>query len=361
MRQFNKFRGTKGFITTWERVIRFRYMITETAKRRTKILAFWEKHGLEATKEAFQVSRPTLFRWQKKLEQGKGKLEALNKESTAPKNKRKRMIPKEVEDFILNERRYDPELSKDKLSVLMKQDGVANFSPSTVGRMLNDLKKKGLLPKNTRFSLSGKTGRLIERKVRKSRVKSRSKGHQGGLVKADTIVRFTNGIKRYIVTAIDKETKFAFAHAYRNHSSDSSTDFMKKFKSVAPVSLSHVQTDNGSEFEKHFHLYLEKTGVTHFNTYPRCPKMNSEIERFNRTLSDAFIKQNRYLLAYDIDAFNQKLIDWLLWYNTRRPHWSLGLISPLRYICNQLPEKSHMLWTDTDARQNKKITLPYHH
>ena len=29
MRQFNKLKGTKGFITIWERVIRFRYMITE--------------------------------------------------------------------------------------------------------------------------------------------------------------------------------------------------------------------------------------------------------------------------------------------------------------------------------------------
>ena len=123
---------------------------------------------------------------------------------------------------------------------------------------------------------------------------------------------------------------------------------MQKFKTVAPVSLTHVQTDNGSEFEKHFHLYLEQSGITHFNTYPRCPKMNSEIERFNRTLSDAFIKQNRLLLAYDTNAFNEKLIDWLLWYNTRRPHWSLGLVSPLRYIVSTLAEpECHMLWTDT--------------
>jgi len=75
--------------------------------------------------------------------------------------------------------------------------------------------------------------------------------------------------------------------------------------------------------------------------------MNTEIERFNRTVSEAFISRNRMLLAYDIDAFNKKLMDWLIWYNARRPHWSLGLISPLRYICNQLPAKeSQMWWTD---------------
>jgi hypothetical protein len=36
-------------------------------------------------------------------------------------------------------------------------------------------------------------------------------------------------IKRYVVTALDKESKFAFAYAYKNHSSDGTTDFMKKF------------------------------------------------------------------------------------------------------------------------------------
>ena len=347
MRQFNKFKDTKGFITIWERVIRFRYMITEQAKERCRILAFWEKYGDLATKEAFKVSRATLFRWQGFLRKGDGKLEALNKKSTAPKNKRKRVIPKVVEDFIVNERKFDPHLSKDKLSVLMMEDKIAFLSPSTVGRMLDDLKKKGILAKTTRLSYHAKTDTFHEiPKVK--RKKLRSKGHVGGLVKADSIVRFHNGIKRYIVTGLDIKTKFAFALAYKNHSSDSASDFMQKFKYVAPVSLTHVQTDNGSEFAKHFEIYLEKNNIVHFHTYPRCPKQNSEIERFNRTISDAFISWNRHLLAYDIDAFNEKLIEWLLWYNSRRPHWSLGLISPLRYIVSTLTaNESQMCWTNT--------------
>ena len=347
MRQFNKFRGTKGWISMWERVIRFRDMIQDIAQQRAATLTFWQKYGDQATKEAFGVSRATLFRWQAKLKETKGKLEGLNKQSTAPKQKRRRIIPDIVKDFILHERTFDPQLSKDKLSVLLKQDGVAQLSASTVGRMLGDLKKSGVLPKNTKLSYYAKSDTWREKTTIK-RQKLRSKGYAGGLVKADSIVRFTNGIKRYIVTALDRENKFAFAYAYKNHSSDSATDFMKQFKSVAPLSLTHIQTDNGSEFAKHFEIYLEKNGIVHFHTYPRCPKQNSEIERFNRTLSDAFIKQNRLLLAYDIDQFNQKLIEWLLWYNTRRPHWSLGLISPLRYICDQLVEsESHKCWTST--------------
>lgn len=123
---------------------------------------------------------------------------------------------------------------------------------------------------------------------------------------------------------------------------------MRTFQAVAPLSLTHVQTDNGSEFAYHFETYCTDSGIIHFHAYPKSPKMQAEIERFNRTLSEAFIMKHRHLLAYDLEAFNHAMMDWLLWYNTRRPHWSLGLISPLRYICNKLtPQESHMCWTST--------------
>ena len=350
MRQFNKYRGTRGFVVAAERGIRWRYMIQKTAEKRALILTFWQKYGLAATGEAYKVSRPTLYRWQAKLKETKGKLEGLNKASTAPKTKRRRIIPLAVQDFIIKERRYDPTLSKDKLAILLEQDGVASYSASTVGRMLNDLKRQGKLPKFTKLSFYARTGNLIEQKPIKRKIKLRSRGHAGQLVKADSIVRFTNGIKRYIVTALDCDSKFAFAYAYANHSSTATTDFLEQFRRVAPLTITHLQTDNGSEFAKHFEVALAHHGIIHFHTYPRSPKMNSEIERFNRTLVEAFINTHRQLLAYDLDEFNRQLMDWLLWYNTRRPHWSLGLICPLRYICNQLAEpESQMCWTDTLA------------
>jgi transposase InsO family protein len=322
-------------------------MITEQAKHKVRVLAFWEEYGDEATRKAFDVSRPTLFRWQKALKVGMGKLEALNNQSTAPKKRRKRVIPESVESFILTERKFDPYLSKDKLAILMKQDGVANLSASTVGRMLNDLKRQGKLPTRTKLSFFARTGNLIERKPQLKK-KLRSKGHDGGLVKADSVIRFTDGIKRYLLTGIDCESKFAFAYAYISHSSKAAADFMQKFKSVAPLLVTHVQTDNGSEFADHFDVLLQKNDIVHFHTYPRSPKMNAEVERFNRTIVEAFVNRNRHLLAHDINTFNQKLMDWLLWYNTRRPHWSLGLISPLKYIVSTLPAKeSQMWWTST--------------
>jgi len=344
---FNKFKGTKGFKSTWERVIRFRYMITEEAKRRCKILAFWEKYGTEAVKEAFGASRPTLFRWQKELKEGRGKLEALNKRSTAPKNRRKRNIPSEVERFILQERAANPRLSKDKLAVMMKAERVAILSSSTVGRMIGDLKFQGKLPKRTKLSVSGKTGRLIERAYKQRKKQRRPKGYR--VLEVDTVVRFVDGVKRYILTGIDTEKRTAFAVAYTNHGSKSAADFLIKTRHVLPLCPKDVQTDNGSEFALHFHQAVKETGL-HFNTHPKSPKENAHVERFNRSLNEEFLVYHRNLLRDDVAEFNKRLIDWLVWYNTRRPHWSLGMLSPLQYICKQLtaPE-SQKYWTDTYA------------
>lgn len=114
MRQFNKFKNTKGFITIWERVIRFRYMITEQAKERCRILAFWEKYGDNATKEAFGVSRRTLFRWQKALSKTNGQLEGLNALSKAPKKKRQRKVEERVIQKTIELRILHPRLGKKK-------------------------------------------------------------------------------------------------------------------------------------------------------------------------------------------------------------------------------------------------------
>jgi len=91
-------------------------------------------------------------------------------------------VPEKVKDFILNERKFDPHLSKDKLAVLMKQDGISNISASTVGRMMNDLKKQGVLRKVVPLYYYARTDSHHE-KMKLKRKKLRSKGHEGGLVK----------------------------------------------------------------------------------------------------------------------------------------------------------------------------------
>lgn len=348
MHQFNKFKGTKGFISTWEQVIRFRYMISEQAKERCRILAFWERHGNAATQEAFHVSHRTLYRWQAMLRKSAGKLEGLNKGSTAPKQRRSRTIPNETATYIVALRTEHPRLGKEKIHALLKEKGYTG-SVSTIGRMLADLKKWGKLPALVRYSLFGRTGTLVEKKPRKQRKKQRRpKGCR--VLEVDTVVRFVDGMKRYILTGVDTEKRTAFAACYTNHGSASAADFLKRTQEVLPDCPDAIQTDNGSEFALHFARALEDLHLTHFHTYPRSPKMNAHVERFNRTLDEEFLKHHRLLLRDDVVGFNNALVDWLIWYNGERPHHALGQISPLRFMMQSLPtEKCQMWWTHTRA------------
>src|SRR3989344_1906962 len=141
----SKITATKGFVSAYNEALRFRDMITSQAEERVRILAFRQKHGDGATKEAFKVSRSTLFRWQKTLDESGGKLESLVPKSTAPKHRRRRVIPKPVENLIIQERSRE-RIGKEKIARLLKDDGVAELSASTAGRMIGDLKKRGALP-----------------------------------------------------------------------------------------------------------------------------------------------------------------------------------------------------------------------
>jgi len=331
----------------WERVLRFRYMITEQAKERVRILAFWEKHGDAAAQEAFNISRRTLFRWQRALRAGAGRLEALNPQKTAPKNRRRRTIDLSVESFIISQRIVHARLGKEKLHALLAQEGYRG-SVSTVGRILCDLKRAGRLPEHIRYSLYGNTGRLTALKTKRRKKLRRPKGCR--VLQVDTVVRFIDGVKRYILTAVDTERRTAFAACYTNHGSASAADFLRKAYAVLPECPRALQTDNGSEFALHFAAACAEKNLTHFHTYPRSPKMNAHVERFNRTLDEEFLSGNRALLRDNVSAFNETLIDWLLWYNGERPHYALGQVSPFRFMLSQLPaETCHMWWTHTST------------
>ncbi|MEF3245380.1 MAG: integrase core domain-containing protein [Caldisericaceae bacterium] len=85
------------------------------------------------------------------------------------------------------------------------------------------------------------------------------------------------------------------------------------------------------EFQGLFDEYLKKRNINHNFIYPRCPRINGFVERANRTLQEEFIALHFNLLLEDIEKFNRKLIDYLVWYNTERPHESLNNLTPINF------------------------------
>jgi transposase InsO family protein len=151
----------------------------------------------------------------------------------------------------------------------------------------------------------------------------------GFLLCLDTIVRYWCGQKRYILTAIDRHAKIAFARMYTNHHSSSTADFLYRLYYLLDGKIENVQTDNGSEFHKHFDVACAQLKLDHYWSRTKTPKDNAVNERFNRTLQEEFIQLGH--MTSDANLFNQKLTEWLIEYNFKRPHQSLGYMPPMNF------------------------------
>lgn len=308
-------------------------------ERRENILKFWRTHGSSATLDAFKVTERTLFRWQKEI---------IPKSRAHQNGYQKRIVDPLINKEIIRLRTIHPRLGKEKITPLLDEycESLNIICPSetTVGRILVDLKKRNLIPTGAQLRLSAQTGRLIEKKFTPKKKKIRRNGYlplnPGDLLQIDGVMTFVDGKRRYTFTAVDLISRWAFSKTYTTASSLNGADFLNSLIESAPFTISHIQTDNGSEFMKYFIQAATNANLIHFHNYVKQPKYQGWVERFNRTIQEEFLNWNHQSLAYDIPEFNQKLSTWMLWYNTKRVHSGLKLKTnkgiqqrtPLQYL-----------------------------
>jgi len=343
-----RFHKCRGFGRLYDYAYKYNHMITKEAEQRLKILRFWRKHGLKATHDAFGAKRSTLYYWWKMYKESGYKIESLNPGSQARNNNNER----EIHPLLLKEIRrlrleVCPNMGKAKVFKYLKEYSLKyNFpiySESKIGRIIKD---KKIYHHRQKIYPSGKV-KTVQKRKKERKPKGFIPQEAGDLVEIDTIVRFKDDMKRYIITAVDIKTKYSFAWCYRRHNSFSAKDFFQKLETVFPYDIKRVQTDNGAEFCKHFADYLKERNIVHYWNYKRKPTRNGNVEKYNRTIQEEFVDWHELYLD-DPAEFNQKLTDWLLWYNTERFHWSLNLTSPVDYLLNN-GLLSKMSWTSTKS------------
>ncbi|OGG89405.1 hypothetical protein A3H03_02555 [Candidatus Kuenenbacteria bacterium RIFCSPLOWO2_12_FULL_42_13] len=346
MKIIYKFKWIKGSKMLYDYAIKHNHMITTKAETRHKILLFWRKYGLKAAKDAYGASRSTLYGWWKLYRDSGYVMASLDPGSQAPIRRRKRIIDCRIIAEI-RRLRLDvcPNMGKDKVKIFLNQfcqeNNLNTISASTIGRTIKD---KRIYHHRQKVSHFGKV-KTIKRTKKLRKPKDFTSDDLGDLIEIDTIVKFDWGIKRYILTAVDVNTRYTFAWSYQRANSQNARDFFQKLEQVFPYQIRRVQTDNGSEFHQHFKGYLKTKSIIHFWNYPSKPFLNGHIEKYNRTIQDEFIDQHLMGLK-ETDKFNHRMMDYLIWYNTKRPHWSLQLLSPVDYLIknNYL---SRMCWTNT--------------
>jgi transposase InsO family protein len=309
---------------------------SEIAQERLKIIEFYDEYGEKATKQAFGADRKLIYVWKKKMTNNGKTLQSLVPESTRPIRTRTMKTDQRIIDFLKEKRQKHPRIGKEKLKPLLdaycKHTDIATVSESTIGKIIK--RHKMLYQTSGRTYHSPSTKRLAIKRQKRQRVKHPPKHKEFGHFQADSLHQFSDGIKRYVISAIDSKLKFSFSACYKHLSSRTGRDFFQKLLSVYPLDIKSVQTDNGMEFLGECDDYLKSQKIPHLFTYPRCPRINGCIERYNRTLREEFLNHHIYLIE-DPKQINLKLVDYLIFYNTERPHKALGLMSPLDYLLSK--------------------------
>lgn len=275
-------------------------------------------------------SRKTFYKWLKLFDEAN--LRTLEDRDRAPLRKRQRQISPLQEQRIIQIRKKHLRWGKEKLAIIYRQ---------IFGEPISSWKIQKVIEKYKLYYHPLKTERLKKKRARAQKKKRitelKTKPLFGFTLHLDTIVIHWNGLKRYILTAVDHFTKVGFARMYTTASSYSAADFLYRLNYLLDNKIINIHTDNGSEFAKHFGQACEELNLQHYFSRNRMPKDNALNERFNRTLEEEFIQMGNF--TPNPDLFNKNLTEWLIEYNFVRPHLSLDKLPPIEYA-----QKYHQLF-----------------
>jgi transposase InsO family protein len=148
-------------------------------------------------------------------------------------------------------------------------------------------------------------------------------------------VRTAQG-KLYLLVAIDRTSKFAFAELHEKATRRVAGNFLRALAAAVPYKIHTVLTDNGTHFTEpsgnawtpteikamraekvffrchSFEAACADLDIEHRLTKPRHPWTNGQVERMNRTIKDATVKRFYY---ESHDQLRQHLADFVSAYN----------------------------------------------
>jgi transposase InsO family protein len=299
------------------------------ARKRLEWIIWYETFGecnARATCRHFGISPKVFYYWRKRF--FNGSLYDLQDLSHRPYRTRASELSSLQIGRIVQLRRQYMCYSKMKLAILYREEYNEPISTWKIQRVIQEFK---LYPNRKKAE---SIARKRKRAWQKKRITELGKvNHAGFLFCIDTIVRHIDGQHCYIFTAIDRYSRFAFAHAYSHHSSAAAADFLRKLHEIVEGKVVNIQTDNGSEFHLHFAQAAKELGIQHWWSRVRTPKDNAVCERFNRTLQEEFIGQGNAIS--NVHHFNKKLIDWIIEYDFHRPHAALNYKRPIELAAHR--------------------------
>jgi transposase InsO family protein/transposase-like protein len=303
--------------------------LSKEAKQRLRMMAWHDEHERNAslTCRHFGVSRDTFYRWRRRFqESGPGGLEDG---SHRPKTVRKPTWTKEFENAVLELRQLTPGWGKDKLVVLLREQGW-ECSTSMVGRILKQLREHGRLVEAPRAD-PWVVRRPFRRPYGVRKPKEYLVDGPGSIVQVDTShVALYPGFRFKHFTACDVFTRWQVLEAHGRATAHAAAGFLDTIVDRMPFPVKAIQVDGGSEFMAEFEEACRLHGIRLFVLPPRSPKLNGHVERSNRTHKEEFYY--RLTSATTLTQVSKLLRRWEDVHNTYRPHQALGQITPQLFL-----------------------------
>jgi len=187
------------------------------------------------------------------------------------------------------------------------------------------------------------TEKILAKKLAKRahRLKRYEKDAPGEMVHFDTKklpVMYGESIiqpREWLHVGIDDFSRFLVADILPDKTSYSSAIFLAETIAVMPFLIECAYSDNGSEYrgrkDHPFVAGLRRHGIDQKFTKPHHPYTNGKAERVIKTImAQCFGKRGRSFPSRD--HRRRFLYAFVNWYNTTRPHESLGHIPPLQRL-----------------------------
>jgi transposase-like protein len=163
--------------------------------------------------------------------------------------------------------------------------------------------------------------------------------------------------KLCLFVAIDRTSKFAYAELHPSTTKSVAAQFLRHLMAAVPYRIHTILTDNGIQFTnreqdqyafKHiFARVCDEHAIEHRLTQPNHPWTNGQVERMNRTLTEATVKKYYYQTHQHL---KEHLSTFLMAYNFAKRLKTLKGLTPYEYICQ--------CW----EKEPERFTInPYHH
>ncbi|MBY3052195.1 IS481 family transposase [Rhizobium laguerreae] len=278
------------------------------------------QESLRALSKRYGINQKTVAKWKKRT--------SIADLPTGPKEPKSTVLSTEDEAIIIAFRRHTLLPLDDCLYSL--QATIPHLTRSSLHRCLQ------------RHGIS----RLIDIDGDKP-AKKKFKAYPIGYFHIDIAQVQTAEGKLQLFVAIDRTSKFAFAHLEESANIHTAAAFLKALVEAVPYKIHTVLTDNGIQFcdlpsrrngptaRLRMHMFdrtCRTHGIEHRLTKPNHPWTNGQVERMNRTIKEATVKRYHY---DSHDQLTRHLTDFLAAYNFGRRLKTLKGLTPYEFICRQ--------------------------